>query len=58
MQHKTCDRCLKEIKRGKDEEYKLEHLFSGNEDTANKYWDLCGNCVKQLKHFMDGRNLV
>lgn len=50
-----CDRCRQEIKKDKDEQFKLEHLYTGHENKENDYWDLCRDCGKAIIDFVEKR---
>jgi len=49
-----CDRCKQEIKKGKEEEFKLIQLWTGSEDKQNDFWELCQTCSKSLLQFLKG----
>ena len=57
MEKVYCDRCEIEIKKDKEQEFRLEQLWTATDEGVkdNKHWDLCKKCTDKLFKFLDGK---
>ena len=51
-----CDRCEIEIKKGKEEQFRLIQLWTFEENKENDFWELCKNCTDLVLKLVKGDN--